>query len=280
MRITTTALIGLLFVSGCASTSSKPSADLNDYTGPAPAMTGTVERAAVCIGVLSAKAFEYGTAPLMCPGADVDASIARNWAAAYGVSNAVTLLSQQAYREGVKRAILAATKGFGPEDMLFLSLSGHGGYVRDSNHDEESGYDSTWCLYDGTWVDDGVWTFIQTIPPCRIFFVTDTCHAEGSWRQYVPFWDTSKPIDMDARGQWAGSIVQFAACRESESSLGNRMGGQWMCALDDALTFSTSKDLTYQQWFDLAKPSVEGHTPTISTYGPHAAEMLGMKVLQ
>lgn len=269
-------LLLILCGAGCASNQPKllPVA-------PVPTLTGTVERAAVCIGVLSAKAPACGVNVLLCPGADVDASLTMNWAVEAGITNRVMLLSQSATREGVKAAIRRATAGFGPEDLLFISLSGHGGRVRDLNGDEASGWDSTWCLYDGPWLDDDVWTFVQEeVPPCRIEFLADTCFAEGSWRAWVPFWDTSRPVDMDAclrvrhrqvrAGVWGGSIVQYAACREAESALGNRLGGQWTTALDDARRGARTR----REWFADAAGTVDGQTPTLSTHGPLASSML------
>jgi hypothetical protein len=112
-----------------------------------------------------------------------------------------------------------------------------------------------------------VWGAIRELPPCRILFVADTCHAEGSFRRFVPFWDTSRPVDLDARGEWGGTIVQFAACREAESALGATSGGQWHLALDETRKAAGS----HAEWFREAAALVDEQTPTLATYGHPAA---------
>lgn len=249
-------------LTGCASTHKGGHLP---YTGPAPVMTGTVQRAAVCIGVLSTPGAAYGGQSLLCPGADVDMQLAVGWCESTGISNVASLLSFQATRGGVVHAINAAVKDFdGPEDLLIVTLSGHGGRVPDYNGDEPSGYDSTWCLADGPWVDDAVWLAIRQLPPCRILFIADTCHAEGSFRRFIPFLDTSHPVDVGARaGTWGGTVLQLAACREAESALGGSDGGQWHISLDVERQAATD----YTDWFGRARAEVEDQTPTMATYG-------------
>jgi hypothetical protein len=259
-------LVSCLLMLGCST--SKPHVDWADPAIVFPARTGSIERAAVCIGVLSTgKYHSYGYDSLLCPGADVDMWAMKRMAAEAGITNAVTLLSQQATWSGVKAAIVAATRGFGPEDLLVLSLSGHGGRVKDLNGDEESGYDSTLCLYDGTVLDDLFWAFVQAdVPPCRVLIFTDTCYAAGNWRWY----QRERPVALvRASGTWAGTIVQLAACRDNESALGQVKGGQWTYMLD-----TTHPAPTLRQWFDWASKECSDQTPTLTTYGPFAESML------
>jgi hypothetical protein len=267
LAATLTAMVAIVAVSmfllltGCASTHKGGHLP---YAGPAPSMTGTVQRAAVCIGVLSTRGV-YGGQFLLCPGADVDMQIAAGWCQAAGITNVTTLLSFQATRGAVVHAINAAVAGFdGPEDLVIVTLSSHGGRVPDYSGDEPSGYDSTWCLADGPWVDDAVWIAIQQLPPCRILFVADTCHAEGSFRRFIPFLRTAHPVDVGAKaGTWGGTVVQFAACREAESALGGSDGGQWHISLDVERQAATD----YADWFGRARGEVEDQTPTMATYG-------------
>jgi hypothetical protein len=257
-------LLAAFILAGCASTSSTVQDD--GSTIPAPVLTGTVERAAVNIGVLSTgKYLAYGNEVLMCPGADVDMWLMVAMEREAGITNITTLLSQAATWVGVKAAITKATAGFGPEDLLVLSLSGHGGRRADESGDEPSGYDSTLCLYDGPVLDDLFWDFIQRLPPCRIEIYADCCYAAGNWRWY----QREKPIALLGRGGWAGSIVQLAACRDNESALGQSAGGQWTTALE-----LTHPARTRQQWFDWAAKECSDQTPTLTTYGPLAKQML------
>jgi hypothetical protein len=258
-----------LLLTGCAST--KPTKPAVIDWGPAPMLTGSVEQASVSIGVLSTKAV-YNGKSLLCPGADFDIGYEQEWLVEFGVSNRTSLLSFEATWPNVQAAIIDATRGFGPEDWAWLGLSSHGAQVPDYDGDEKSGFDTAWCLADGPRVDDAVGAFIDSdVPPCLIFFVADTCFSEGSFRRHVPFMSRKQPIFIEMPfGKWKGSMVQFAACRDTESALGGTTGGQWHLALVE--TYKTSN--TLREWFTAASELVDGHTPVCVLYGPLAQWML------
>jgi hypothetical protein len=234
--------------------------------------------------------------------------IGAEWCQANGITNITMLLSFQATRGGVVHAVQKATKNFGPEDLLVLTLAGHGTRVRDYSGDEVDGWDSAWCLSDGIWIDDYVGYLIESLPPCRILFIADTCHSEESWKSVTPLkpvdldiyncntlkWEklvddtlcaadpttTLKPLDVSSRGKftWKGSLLQLAASRRDQSSLGGANGGQWFAALDDSMKFGKPK--TTLQWFNDAKSGVENQNPVMSKYGPLAITMLNGAPLQ
>jgi hypothetical protein len=255
---------------GCAST--KPTKPyVIEYWGDPPVLTGSVEQASLSIGVLSTR-MVYGGRSLLCPGADFDIAYSQEYFIEFGVTNRKSLLSFQATKGGIVHSMDEATKGFGPEDWFWLDLSSHGMQVPDYNGDEPSKFDTAWCLADGPWVDDDVgWTVKKIVPPCLIVFITDTCFSEGSFRKFIPFDDQSKPVIIRMRAfDWGGSMVQMAACRESESALGGTTGGQWHLAL--AETYKTSN--TLREWFYAAAELVDGQTPVLVLYGPLAEWML------
>src|SRR5205814_796479 len=64
------------------------------------------------------------------------------------------LLTRKGTRANTLAAIRAAAKRLKKGDLFFLSYSGHGGQVPDTNGDEADGQDETWCLYDGQLIDD------------------------------------------------------------------------------------------------------------------------------
>jgi hypothetical protein len=256
-------------MTGCASTKpTKPT--VIDY-GPAPVLTGTVQRASVNIGVLSTRK-AYNGRSLLCPGADFDINYEQEWLSDFGITNRTSLLSFEATRDGVQNAIKTATTGFGHEDWLWIGLSSHGAQVPDYNGDEKSGYDTAWCLADGPWVDDGVGAFIEAeIPPCQIVFFADTCFSEGSFRRFIPGMSRKQPVIIQMpMGKWKGSIVQLAACRDTESALGGTTGGQWHLAWDEVY----EKSNTLREMFTAASELVDGHTPVLVLYGPLAEWML------
>lgn len=267
-------LLSVLLV-GCGCSTSKPPASQDSGASiPAPVLTGTVERAAVCIGVLAARAPAYGQHILYCPGADVDIQMAAEKADIAGVTNIYTILSLQATWQQVQDTIKLATAGFGPEDKLLVSLSSHGGWIQDDNGDEPSGYDSTLCLGDGPVRDDDVWAFICTLPPCQITLLTDTCHAQGNWRWFSrrPDFLVRKP---DGGGTWAGSLVQLAASTESTSALGGNSGGQWTTAFYVAV--DSGNMLTV---FNEMANLMEGQQGALEKYGPLADWMLSRRFME
>lgn len=89
----------------------------------------------------------------------------------------IVLLNEDATRDTVKDAIISASKRLIDGDMLFISYSGHGTYIKDMDGDEEDGKDEAWCLYNGFLLDDELlqlWTLFADV---RIFLVSDSCHS-------------------------------------------------------------------------------------------------------
>ncbi len=74
-----------------------------------------------------------------------------------------TLLTKQATRAHVSKAIAEAAGSLKAGDLFLLSYSGHGGQLPDLNADEDDGEDETWCLYDGELVAPNA-TFEQQRP--------------------------------------------------------------------------------------------------------------------
>ena len=66
------------------------------------------------------------------------------------------LLTPEATAEAVSAAIAAAADRLSGGDFFFLTYSGHGGQVPDTNSDEpgDDNKDETWVLYDRQLVDD------------------------------------------------------------------------------------------------------------------------------
>jgi hypothetical protein len=65
------------------------------------------------------------------------------------------LLTQVATAEAVTGAIQGAASELGQGDFLFLTYSGHGGQVPDTNAEKEPDQsDETWVLYDRQLIDD------------------------------------------------------------------------------------------------------------------------------
>jgi len=98
------------------------------------------------------------------------------------------LLNEDATAAAVTAALAGAAKQLGKGDMLFLTYSGHGGQVRDTNGDEkdEGGMDETWVLFDRQLVDDELYDLWGKFKAgVRILVLSDSCHS-GTVTRDVP----------------------------------------------------------------------------------------------
>jgi metacaspase-1 len=74
----------------------------------------------------------------------------------------------------IRHAAASLTNG----DIFFVSYSGHGGQVPDTNGDEGDSKDETWCLFDRQLIDDelySLWSEFQS--GVRIIVLSDSCHS-------------------------------------------------------------------------------------------------------
>lgn len=100
-----------------------------------------------------------------------------------------TLLTEgQATAAAVTAVIQDAAKKLSKGDMLFLTYSGHGGQVRDTNSDEKDNdrMDETWVLYNRQLVDDelhNLWAKFKV--GVRILVLSDSCHS-GTVTRNIP----------------------------------------------------------------------------------------------
>jgi metacaspase-1 len=93
------------------------------------------------------------------------------------------LLTREATAEAVIGAIRVASAELESGDILFLSYSGHGGQIEDSNSDELDRKDETWCLFDRELVDDELYTLWSAFNPgVRVLVLSDSCHSGSAAR--------------------------------------------------------------------------------------------------
>jgi metacaspase-1 len=105
-----------------------------------------------------------------------------------GFSTIDVLTTQNATHAHAKSAIEKAAGALRTGDLFFLTYSGHGGQVPDTNGDEtEDGKDETWVLYDEELIDDelyALWSkFEQGV---RIIVLSDSCHSGTVTREPPP----------------------------------------------------------------------------------------------
>ncbi len=88
------------------------------------------------------------------------------------------LLTKKATRHAVLQALADAAAKLEKGDILWLSYSGHGGQVPDTNGDEDDRKDETWCLYDGELVDDELYAALGKLRAgVRVLMLSDSCHS-------------------------------------------------------------------------------------------------------
>ena len=88
------------------------------------------------------------------------------------------LLTRDASRAAVLKAIRAAARRLTSGDFFLLTYSGHGGQVPDIDHDEADHRDETWCFFDGQFIDDELYLELSRFANgVRIFVLSDSCHS-------------------------------------------------------------------------------------------------------
>jgi metacaspase-1 len=108
---------------------------------------------------------------------EFDAQDMQGIAEAKGFESTI-LLTKDATAERVSETIQDAAGQLGTGDILFLTYSGHGGQVPDTNSEEEDANDETWVLYDRQLVDDELFSLWgEFAAGTRIFVLSDSCHS-------------------------------------------------------------------------------------------------------
>ena len=89
------------------------------------------------------------------------------------------LLTREATSDAITKAIESAAGELEQGDIFFITYSGHGGQVPDTNGEGESDEsDETWLAFDRQIVDDelyALWTKFK--PGVRVIVLSDSCHS-------------------------------------------------------------------------------------------------------
>jgi metacaspase-1 len=140
----------------------------------------------VHIGLNAVSAAHYGGWSGDLAACEFDANDMNAIARAKAMKSTV-LLTKKATRAAALAAIRAAAKACKSGDLFFLSYSGHGGQVPDTNGDEPDGQDETWCLYDGQLIDDELYLELSRFAAgVRILVLSDSCHSGSVIRDVPP----------------------------------------------------------------------------------------------
>jgi hypothetical protein len=166
------------------------------------------------------------------------------------------VLTTDATAEAVTSAIAAAAKKLKSGDLFWITYSGHGGQVPDTNSDEgdRGRQDETWVLWDRQLVDDELWNLWRRFKRgVRILVLSDSCHsgtvtrvmpalpatgpaprirllppkqAAKVYRQNAKLYDTiQKSVPAGERAVVKASVLLISGCQDNQFSLdGDRNG--------------------------------------------------------
>lgn len=136
------------------------------------------------LNTVSAAAYEGWEGPLAA--CEFDAKDMAAIAKKQGMKS-TTLLTRKATRAAVLAALRAAVKALKRGDLFFLTFSGHGGQVPDTNRDEADRKDETWCLFDGQLIDDELYYELSRFAAgVRVLVLSDSCHSGTVTRARKP----------------------------------------------------------------------------------------------
>ena len=133
---------------------------------------------------VGADAYEGWEGPLAA--CEFDANDMAALARSQGIRPTV-LLTRKATRSALLKGLRAAAKSLKSGDLFFLSYSGHGGQVPDTNRDEPDRKDETWCLFDGQLIDDELYFELSRFGAgVRVLVLSDSCHSGSVTRERTP----------------------------------------------------------------------------------------------
>ncbi len=241
------------------------------------------------IGMNSVGTEHYGEGVMPLETCEQDAIDMQELALSQNFKSSFLLLSENATREAVKASIRSASAELTEGDILFLSYSGHGGFVPDLSGDEEDDkLDETWCLYDGQLIDDELFElWADFAEGVRIIMISDSCHsgtvAKANMfkeveknRIFQPkllsyatakevyyankdfYTDIEKMVDQDKMKDVKASIKLLAACQDPQVSYTapfarNSIFTEKLLKIWDSGQFIG----TYEEFLDAVKAEVE-----------------------
>lgn len=204
-------------------------------------------------------------------------------------------------------------------DFLLITYSGHGGQIKDLNHEEEDVTDETWCLYDRQYLDDELWEHFNRFEKgVRVLIISDSCHS-GSVSKGI-----DAPVDIKAEGSITdlfrettlvsrnapreitfaayqahkdeyyipthkplvikedvgATVLLLGACREEEKA--SECNGFGLFTSTIRTTLMNSKDISsYEDWHQkILKQMPATQTPTLFVYGSGADLFRKEKIFQ
>jgi hypothetical protein len=127
---------------------------------------------------------------------------------------AATLCDDCATYGKVVNAIADKASRLEAGDIFWITYSGHGSQVPDTNGDEADGLDETWCLYDRQIVDDKLFDLWSRFKEgVRIVIFSDSCHSGTIARSINSLNPVEIPPVMKASG------ILISGCQDHQLSM-------------------------------------------------------------
>lgn len=179
-------------------------------------------------------------------------------------------------RENILDGISAIINGMIPGDEAVFHFSGHGSLVRDTNGDEQTGFDSCLCALDDTIItDDEIRTLLINKVPrgARLYVILDCCHnGSGCDIRYkyddysillsppsvrIPIWRTEqKAFTNDKYNNTLGDVFMISGSRDEQTSadayINNEYAGALTHAVFSILRTNQARIRTYS-WSELLR---------------------------
>jgi metacaspase-1 len=131
------------------------------------------------------------------------------------------LMNDKATANCLLNTIQLAAHELDERDTFFLSFSGHGTRISDRDHDEDDGFDETWCLYDRMVTDDELFNcWKQFRPGVRIIVIADSCHSGTSIKNGGE--NVARPggrFPAEKTDEVMASCLLLSACQDTQTAL-------------------------------------------------------------
>jgi hypothetical protein len=228
------------------------------------------------IGVNFLDEKNYGTkGELQC--CEADAKSFLEIANQAGYSSQV-LLSKDATSNNVLSVFNDFVEKAEPEDIVFITYSGHGSQIWDLNDDEEDYLDETWCLYDRQLIDDEIYKAYSDFKEgVKVIVISDSCHSGtvlkavsasintienytkrtintlGENRNFEKNKELYKNINSNLKGVESrpvkADVRLFAACQDNQTALEFNGHGAFTASLLKAYEAIGEESISYKNFF-------------------------------
>ncbi|MEB3191155.1 MAG: caspase family protein [Snowella sp.] len=180
------------------------------------------------------------------------------------------MFDEQATVQALNSYINAVSDELKAGDIFWLTYSGHGSQILDTNNDEADCLDETWCLYNGQIVDDDLYKLWSKFAEgVRLVVVSDSCHSGTVARGITTIEEViSRDIDCKASG------ILLSGCRDNQVSLDTGSNGLFTAKLlevwnDGKFAGSYSKFLKA-----IAAKLPKSQNPNYYTFGKRSMKFL------